>query len=462
MTGPDTIRTRLSAVLAAVLPVSGAEPDPGTPFTEAGLDSARAVRLVLGVEREFGVEFPDDLLDHHTFRDLGTLTRAVASLLGHSSLRLATLEAAADAVLRLGARLPARALVRTWPLPLDCGADTIEAGVRAHAERIAAATEPLGGARLLAHPSPGDELLAPHLSFAGVFRSHVPGRDAPRSGQAARGVARVLAGRRGAVADYYHRRHRLDTDRPVDVLFTALVPDVAMHGTGYAWGDHALVTCYDSPLAIRANDPLRFAAGRRPDRAGFPELIRRCLFGVCDALERPVDVEFVLTRDETLYVTQIRRMSEAHAKNWAQVPASAWEQARRHAPASNTVGGTGVRAGWAVDLRARRPGDDDAGDAARVWIVNHRDGGPGTSAIEFLRHADAAGWSDLTLVVDHGPSRIDDHRQYLTAEDPAVSFLAHAVDVPGGLDRAQVKITGDGLSAAVEPVRAGHRPARRA
>ena len=58
---------------------------PDTDLHAAGLSSLGAVRLLLTVEDEFGIELPDDLLDRGLFDSAQTLANAVDALMRHGS-----------------------------------------------------------------------------------------------------------------------------------------------------------------------------------------------------------------------------------------------------------------------------------------------------------------------------------------------------------------------------------------
>lgn len=51
----------------------------------AGLKSLTAVYLMLGLEHEFGVEFPESMLHRDSFSTVGGIGEAVAALLGGSA-----------------------------------------------------------------------------------------------------------------------------------------------------------------------------------------------------------------------------------------------------------------------------------------------------------------------------------------------------------------------------------------
>jgi acyl carrier protein len=61
-------------------PVDGL--DDSTDLYNAGLTSLATVGLMLAIEDEFGVEFPDGMLGRKTFRSIEAIAEAVTQLLG--------------------------------------------------------------------------------------------------------------------------------------------------------------------------------------------------------------------------------------------------------------------------------------------------------------------------------------------------------------------------------------------
>ncbi len=55
---------------------------PDTNLWDAGMDSARSVRIMIAVEDEFDVEMPDELLTRETFSSIRALAEAVLSITG--------------------------------------------------------------------------------------------------------------------------------------------------------------------------------------------------------------------------------------------------------------------------------------------------------------------------------------------------------------------------------------------
>jgi acyl carrier protein len=75
----DVLRTHLPAL------EPGAPLLPDVPLAKLGLDSLRAVNLVLDLEETFGVEFPDSLLSETNFQTARNLQALLHSLTGVQS-----------------------------------------------------------------------------------------------------------------------------------------------------------------------------------------------------------------------------------------------------------------------------------------------------------------------------------------------------------------------------------------
>ncbi|MFJ6213755.1 phosphopantetheine-binding protein [Streptomyces sp. NPDC092296] len=83
----DTAPTVESRVLGVLLPVLGIAPgDPGigpdTDLWASGLDSLRGVSLMVGLEDEFAIEFPDEMLRRDTFTTVRSISEAVLAITG--------------------------------------------------------------------------------------------------------------------------------------------------------------------------------------------------------------------------------------------------------------------------------------------------------------------------------------------------------------------------------------------
>ncbi|MCP2351253.1 acyl carrier protein [Nonomuraea roseoviolacea] len=76
------VERRLRELLArrSVLPGVIESVDAGADLWELGMESLAMVGVMVAVEDEFGVEFPDELLTRDTFRSLAVITDAVVSL----------------------------------------------------------------------------------------------------------------------------------------------------------------------------------------------------------------------------------------------------------------------------------------------------------------------------------------------------------------------------------------------
>ncbi|MFI7442692.1 acyl carrier protein [Nonomuraea indica] len=73
-------RVRLLLAGRSVLPGVIESADAGADLWELGMESLAMVGVMVAVEDEFGVEFPDELLTRETFRSLAAITDAVLSL----------------------------------------------------------------------------------------------------------------------------------------------------------------------------------------------------------------------------------------------------------------------------------------------------------------------------------------------------------------------------------------------
>ncbi len=58
----------------------GAELDVDTDLYRVGMKSFASVQLMLALEEAFEIEFPEEMLNRATFRSIGSIQRAVASL----------------------------------------------------------------------------------------------------------------------------------------------------------------------------------------------------------------------------------------------------------------------------------------------------------------------------------------------------------------------------------------------
>ncbi|MCP9951125.1 phosphopantetheine-binding protein [Actinomadura madurae] len=60
--------------------LAGAGPD--TDLWDLGMDSFATIKVMVAIEEEFAIEFPDTMLTRETFRTLGSITAALETLLG--------------------------------------------------------------------------------------------------------------------------------------------------------------------------------------------------------------------------------------------------------------------------------------------------------------------------------------------------------------------------------------------
>ncbi|MEV7124671.1 phosphopantetheine-binding protein [Streptomyces sp. NPDC093260] len=86
----DEVYASVRDLVTRQLPPDAGPLTPALPLHEAGLTSLGTVATMVAIEAEFGVTFPEELVNPATFHDLTSLTSAVASM-------LAARKAAADA-----------------------------------------------------------------------------------------------------------------------------------------------------------------------------------------------------------------------------------------------------------------------------------------------------------------------------------------------------------------------------
>jgi hypothetical protein len=356
------------------------------------------------------------------------------------SPRLAMMEQVEPSLGTLGADTPSYAVIRFGELVELTRADESQSISYTHEldEAVRRATSRIESDQVFVRLCALQDLNHRHLSFAGVFATAMPRRSVPRRVHLSEGVKEVLAGRFSDYANYYYGRHGLGSVRAADVMFSGCVEDAAMCGTAYIYGDTVLAAYFDSPLSIALHDPVRFL-NRGAALRGVDAQVARCVRGLQELLNTPLDVEFIVTRGERLYITEVRPISEAHLRNWKRVSEDTWRSVSDEGPPGNVVNTPGVRSGEVVDLRQRQiePPDFD-GANSRIYVVRHQPTRGGTSSFDFLTHAHTSRLSDLAVIVDHGRGRRDDHLQYVMFEDPGLAFCVHASAIPSDLPPAVV------------------------
>jgi len=87
VTTPDDLTVRIRSVLKqhGKLPVDIATVADSADLYGAGLTSQASVGLMLGLEGEFDVEFPDNLLNRRTFESVAAIRAVIAQLTGAAS-----------------------------------------------------------------------------------------------------------------------------------------------------------------------------------------------------------------------------------------------------------------------------------------------------------------------------------------------------------------------------------------
>jgi len=306
-------------------------------------------------------------------------------------------------------------------------------------------TRYLASDEIFVRAQPLDESLVPHLSFAGVYPSYVPRKKTLRAENLTRGLKKVLSDRHIPYSDYYYSRHKIKSDRPVDVMFSSKIEDVMMFGTAYVFGDQCLIEYFDTPISIFLCDPVRIFARCEQRSIGISEKLIRSVFAVGQALSGALDIEFMVDRREQVFVSQVRPISPPHINNWKSVTERTWAEMRTDGPPSNVVNTVGTIAGRVVDFRNRKPRLRDFEGGQKIYVVSHRGEAQGTSSLDILQFLNWHDLSHVMLVVDHDEARVDDHLQYIMYEDPGVAFLAHSTAIPHDIDGRWWRVSSDGF-----------------
>jgi acyl carrier protein len=79
----EAVKSKLRQLLSehAKLPVDIAELDDHSDLYAAGLKSFSVVQLMLAIESEFDIEFPERMLNRRTFADMATIEAALRELM---------------------------------------------------------------------------------------------------------------------------------------------------------------------------------------------------------------------------------------------------------------------------------------------------------------------------------------------------------------------------------------------
>lgn len=348
----------------------------------------------------------------------------------------------------LNIRVPEFHILRCSDIPPQSSAEGVEEWAESARADLLSRTRGLPSDRIFVRAQPLDERSRPELSFAGVYQSYSPLRRTARERNLVGGVVKVLRGRYGDYSDYYYSRHEIRSDRPVDIMFSSMVEDTTLFGTAYVYHDKCLLEYFDTPLSIFLHDPARICARRDSALGGFEAKLVGSMFGVADVVGVPADIEFIADRKEEIFVSQVRPISRAHLRNWGRVADATWRRALGSAPPSNVVNSVGAVEGKVIDLREREPDSRDFDEVSgRIYVVSHHDAPRGTTSFAFLQFIARHGLGGLALMVDHGRARRNDHLQYIMFEDPGISFLVNAADVPRDVDGRRLSLTSDGFNA---------------
>jgi D-alanine--poly(phosphoribitol) ligase subunit 2 len=79
----DRVRTIVGSMNLVPVPVDGLSDDDN--LFDAGMTSFGSVQLMMAIEEEFDIEFPNSLLTRKTFATLGGLTSAVEQIVAQKA-----------------------------------------------------------------------------------------------------------------------------------------------------------------------------------------------------------------------------------------------------------------------------------------------------------------------------------------------------------------------------------------
>jgi len=304
--------------------------------------------------------------------------------------------------------------------------------------------------RVFVRSAPFDEALRPDLSFAGVYKSYAPKRYTPKDIHLVNGLMEVLAGRFNPYADYYYERHQIRAKREIGVQFMELVPRYLLRGTAYVFDGRLLTEFYDSQLSVQLEDPVRLAVTQASkSRCGYEEMAN-VFFTLSSALERGLDVEYLVDVAGQVHVVQVRPLSAVHLRNWKLLWSQVFETYTLSTPPAVVLNSIGNKEGVMVDLRGRKlcPEDFSGGIAEKIFLIHHHSSTSGTSSFEFLKYLNDHQIQGVSLIVIHGTWRVLDHLQYALVEDPGISFVIQTTlpeTIQDFCDGQQVRLTSDGF-----------------
>jgi len=419
----------------------------GIPCPEIGmrawyLNEAQTLETALGFSTSQFVTVPWEVFDE---------------ALGTSGERLATAEAIAMAD---AARLPKRGV---HPEIVNHYAERLRPVV----SKLLTATSDLEGNVIISRSSPLDEHARPDLSFAGVYKSHMPRATELTKEQALHaGTANVLAGRFTQYGNGYYERHGIHTDRHTGVMYMQPFYDVTkdaplVHGTAYVAGslirnEYLIAPPPDRPqrdprIMVRWGGETQLTA---PDQSvendlDFANRMTKVLDGLQEHFNAPLDVEYLLDKDGNMYVVQIRQISARHMANWVVSSQVTDEFTPQESGIVNTVASV---EGRVIDLRHHGRAIDLQEAAGAVLLIRHEEKGPGMHTqrlLDTIREQNPT--TGLQVVVEHEPERLRDHLQYAMVEDPHIAFALQTNDpkVTAELrNGAEVRIESNGLTAS--------------
>jgi hypothetical protein len=279
--------------------------------------------------------------------------------------------------------------------------------------------------QIFVRPCPLDESKYKHLSFAGVYESYKPYKQKNTKENVIDGIIKVMSGRNNEFSKYYYTKHTLSENKKVSLMFSNALENACMFGTAYVFKGKCLIEYFDTPLSIFRNDPIRIVADSNSNLVGINKKVRDNIIEVENFIGVPLDIEFLIDRNEKLYISEVRPISKVHLKNWKAITSNTWESYVNTVPPSNVLNSIGTWSGRIVDLRRRMCNAEDFDDTEnKIYLINHSSiNQKGTTTLFLLNILTKYNGKNINLIIDHGNRRKNDHLQYITFEDPSLNNI---------------------------------------
>lgn len=277
---------------------------------------------------------------------------------------------------------------------------------------------------VLIHSCPVDEKMREDLSFAGTYSSYKPRRRLSLEENVELAIQKLFVKSGTNYTDYYYLSHGINTKRQFSLFISKPVDNAAMYGTAYCCKGNCMVSYFDTPLSIYKNDPVRFCSFQKRQNNKYEKNLIHLLREIETFLRCPIDVEFIISRDEKIWVTEVRPISQAHLTNWSSLDEKEMKYIEAKHVKSNVLNRVGEFTGKAIDLRKITKEELRITNSNDIYVINHHSKNM-IDTISFLKYIVTNDLTEINLLVDHGEERIDDHLQYITYEEKRINCLFH-------------------------------------